>query len=58
MTTFTDPVAAVEEATFLAAQTGRAHAVVSVPDGYAVLPYHRAHGMRILEVVHEVDTDE
>lgn len=57
MTSFTDPLAAVEEAGFMAAQTGYAHAVISAAEGYCVLPRFKAHGMEILETVHEVDSD-
>ena len=52
MTPFTDPVAALEEAAFLAEQTGWPQAIVNTPEGMAVVAKHRAHGMEILEVVH------
>lgn len=57
MTPFTDPLAAIEEAGFMAMQTGYAHAVISAADGYDVIPRFKAHGMEILETVHEVDSD-
>lgn len=53
MTVFTDPAAALEEAAFLAEQTGWPQAIVNTPEGMAVVSKHRAHGMEILEVVHE-----
>ena len=52
MTPFTDPDAALEEAVFLAEQTGWPQAIVNTPEGMAVVAKHRAHGMEILEVVH------
>lgn len=51
MTTFTDPLAALDEAEFLAEQTGWPQAIVNTPDGMAVMAKHRAYGMEILEVV-------
>lgn len=52
MTPFTDPLAALDEAAFLAEQTGWPQAIVNGEQGMAVMAKHRAHGMEILEVVH------
>lgn len=52
MTPFTDTQAALEEAAFLAEQTGWPQAIVNTPEGMAVMAKHRAYGMEILEVVH------
>ena len=38
MKTFTDPIAAIEEADFLAQKNGRPCAVVCEQDGFIVLP--------------------
>lgn len=53
MSQFTDPIAAVEEAEFLAAATSAAHAVVDAKGGILeVMPEDEAkeQGRRILEV--------
>jgi len=52
MTPFTDTQAALEEAQFQAEMTGWPQAIVTTPEGMAVVAKHRAHGMEILEVVH------
>lgn len=52
MTLFTDTESALDEAAFLAEQTGWPQAIVNTPEGMAVVAKHRAHGMEILEVVH------
>lgn len=53
MTPFADPAAALDEAAFLAEQTGWPQAIVNGDQGMTVMAKHRAHGMEILEVVHE-----
>lgn len=53
MTLFTDPLAALEEAQFQAEMTGWPQAIVNGEQGMTVMAKHRAHGMEILEVVHE-----
>jgi len=52
VTTFTEPDAALEEAVFLAEQTGWPQAIVNGEQGMTVMAKHRAYGMEILEVVH------
>ena len=52
MTPFTDPQAALDEAAFLAEQTGWPQAIANTPEGMTVMAKHRAYGMEILEVVH------
>ncbi|MFT0140756.1 hypothetical protein ACEK07_46025 [Alcanivoracaceae bacterium MT1] len=51
MTVFTDELAALEEAHYLAEQTGWPQAIVHQDDGLVVMAKHRAWGMEILEVV-------
>lgn len=53
MTPFTDIQAALEEAQFQAEMTGWPQAIVNGEQGMTVMAKHRAHGMEILEVVHE-----
>ncbi len=51
MTVFTDELAALEEAHYLAEQTGWPQAIVNGEQGMVVMAKHRAWGMEILEVV-------
>lgn len=53
MTQFTDLIAALEEAEYLAIETGKRHALVSTDNGYSVasLADARECGMTVLEVV-------
>ena len=52
LTVFTDSEAALEEAHYLAEQTGWPQAIVNGEQGMTVMAKHRAWGMEILEVVH------
>ena len=48
---FTDPIAAIEEADFLAQKNGRPYAVVCEQDGFVVLPLRaRVSSWNIVEV--------
>ena len=56
MIRFTDPVAALGEAQFLADTTGWPHCIVDTDDGVMeIIVKHRSHDLVILETVHPME---